>query len=480
MYRFMKWRPAKQQDTHVVNDDSASNQSFAWSVEIIDLCLGGGCQLAAQTLPHTGFHRQQTSARGYTNQLSTVLMLVRAALIAAIAAVHSFSKLAHATSLSSIQESDGGFTAGAWRMLNASNYMIDSPCERQQWNITQDSASAVWLHFSSVDLAAGAHLFVSSMNGSKALSVASPSTDVTTTPISGSGVVVQFVPPSEGCTASSTSTMTLNSVGYSYSEDSQVENEEREICGAVDTMKNAVCFSSGSDEDKAMVTKAKAVMRTQRTRDDNAIVTCTAWLWGNQGHIISNNHCFSGQEMVDAAKFQFDVQTASCSDTCTFATCPIGKTLVGKDNVKFIKSDAALDYSLLQITSDAASYVSTYGYLQVRNSAPSQEEEIYIPEQPKGGAKKIAKTDNDDDSEAATVLQLDYSVAVEGVTYTNLLAYAADTEEGSSGSPVISRGDNSVVGLHRIGDCDNAATRSDTLAAALQAIVSGNDGIKTA
>ncbi|RLN14259.1 hypothetical protein BBO99_00004861 [Phytophthora kernoviae] len=384
-----------------------------------------------------------------------------------------------ALTTSSSQNDDGGFATGAYISLNSSRYTITSPCELQEWNITEHSASSLWLHFSSIDLASGAQLIVSAVNGSNAQTLESQASELTTNPISGNKVVVRFVPPTKGCTPSAVSTMTLDAVGYEYSEDMQVTNEEREICGAADTMKNVVCFESGSDEEKAMVAKAKAVFRTQRTREDNAIVTCTAWLWGNQGHIISNNHCFSSQEMVDAAKFEFDVQTSGCDDDCTFATCPIGKTLAGKDNVKFIKSDATLDYSVLQITNDAASYVSSYGYLQVRASAPTQGEQIYIPQQPKGGAKKITKTDDDAGSVAATVRSLDFSVSVSGITYTDLIAYAADTEEGSSGSPVISMVDNSVVGLHRIGDCDNAATPSDKLASALQAIISGNDGYKT-
>ncbi|KAL3672733.1 hypothetical protein V7S43_002024 [Phytophthora oleae] len=405
-------------------------------------------------------------------------MFIRVAATTAcvLASLQCFSEAAGS---SSTQVTDGGFTTGAWKPLDSSSYTINSPCDRQQWNFTQDSATTMWLHFSSVNLASGSHLIVSSLNGSKALSVAS-SSGITTTPISGNGLVLQFVPPSQDCSADSNSTIVLESVGYSYSSDSTVVNEERAICGSADTMKNVVCFSSGSDEDKTMASKAKAVMRTQRTRDDNAIITCTAWLWGTQGHIISNNHCFSSQEMVDAAKFEFDVQTTGCSDDCTFATCPIGKTLAGKDNVKFIKSDATLDYSVMQITNDAASYISTYGYLQVRSTAPTKGEEIYIPQQPKGGAKKITKTQDDADSQAAVVLNLDFSVAVKGVTYSHLIAYSADTEVGSSGSPVLSRGDNSVVGLHRIGECDNAATPSDQLASALQAIVTGNDGIKTA
>ncbi|RLN93922.1 hypothetical protein BBJ28_00005352 [Nothophytophthora sp. Chile5] len=405
-----------------------------------------------------------------------MLTQISAIVATALAVAQCFAGSAVALSASSSsQEGVDGFTTAAWTPLSTANYTIASSCNAQEWNITQDKASALWLHFSSIDLASGAQLLVSALDGSASQTLESQTSGVATKPISGNGVTLQFVPPTDGCNTS-TSSMLLDAVGYENSEVTQVTNEEREICGAKDTMKNVVCFASGSDADKAMVNRAKAVMRTQRTRDDNAIVTCTAWLWGNQGHIVTNNHCFSSQEMVDAATFEFDVQTTGCDDSCTFATCPVGKTLAGKDNVKFIKADSGLDYAVLQITADAASFVSAYAYLQVRSSAPSQGEEIYIPQQPKGAAKKIAKTDNDDDSEAATVQDTDHTVTVSGVTYSHLIAYAADTDEGSSGSPVLSRADNTVVGLHRIGDCDNAATPSDQLATALRAIISDNDG----
>ncbi|KAG7400363.1 hypothetical protein PHYBOEH_006120 [Phytophthora boehmeriae] len=405
-------------------------------------------------------------------------MLTRISIVAVTAFALSQCAADTVQAVSTTQD-DGGFATGAFVSLNSSRYTIASPCEQQKWNITEHSAHSIWLHFSSIDLAPGAQLTVAAVNGSNSQTLTSQASDLTTKPIPGSKVTVSFVPPTKGCISSTVSTMALDAVGYEYSDDMDVASEERAICGAADTMKNVVCFASGTDEEKTMVAKAKAVFRTQRTREDNAIVTCTAWFWGNQGHIISNNHCFSNQEMVDAATFDFDVQTSGCGDDCTFATCPIGKALPGKGNVKFIKSDATMDYSVLQLTNDAASYVSIYGYLQVRTSAPTKGEQIYIPQQPKGGAKKITKTEDDAGSVMATVKSLDFSVAVSGVTYTDLVAYAADTEEGSSGSPVISVKDNSVVGLHRIGDCDNAATPSDKLASALQAIVSGNDGYKT-
>ncbi|RLN98807.1 hypothetical protein BBJ28_00024512 [Nothophytophthora sp. Chile5] len=191
-------------------------------------------------------------------------------------------------------------------------------------------------------------------------------------------------------------------------------------------------------------------MRTQLTRDDNAIVTCTAWLWGNQGHIVTNNQCFSSQEMVDAAKFGFDVQTTGCDDSCTFATCPIGESLIEKGNVKFIKFDPTLDYAVLQITTDAKHFLSTYGYLKIRLVAPVLGEKIYIPQHSHGKAKMIATTDDDLGSKVATIHYTDYTVVRNGTTYSHLIAYTADAVPGSSGSPVLSREDNTVVGLHRM------------------------------
>ncbi|RLN31820.1 hypothetical protein BBJ28_00027263, partial [Nothophytophthora sp. Chile5] len=223
-----------------------------------------------------------------------------------------------------------------------------------------------------------------------------------------------------------------------------------------------------------MVSKAKAVMRMQQQHDGYR-TGCTAWLWGNQGHIITNNHCISSQELVDATNFEFDVQTAGCNESCTVYTCPIGESLAGKDNVVFIQSDAALDYAVMQITADADYFVSVYGYLQIRSSAPILGEEIYIPQHPRAGPKKIAAMDNDGGSKIATIQITDHPLTSNNVT-AHLIGYMADTDHGSSGSPVLSRKDDSVVGLHRMGGCDNLATRSDQLATIFRDIVCDNDG----
>ncbi|RLN89112.1 hypothetical protein BBJ28_00015632 [Nothophytophthora sp. Chile5] len=404
-----------------------------------------------------------------------MLIEISAIVATSLAIAHCFADPNVALSASSsTQAIEEGFSTAAWTPLPTANYsIIASSCDAQEWTISHDKASALWLHFSSIDLASGAQLLVSALDGSASQTLESQTSGVTTTPISGNGVTLKFMPPTEGCN-SSTSSMLLSGMSVEYAED-----VHERICGANDTMKNVACYASESHADKMMANKAKAVMRTKRANGHNGHHSlCTAWLWGNQGHIVTNNHCISSQEMVDATHFEFDVQTASCNESCTPATCPIGESLVGKGNVVFIQSDAALDYAVMQITTDVDYFVSTYGYLRIRWSAPIVGEEIYIPQHPRGGPKKIATRDNDLGAKIAAIRNINYSVTSNGVTFSHLIGYVADRDHGSSGSPVISRGYNTVVGLHRIGECgtDNAATPSDQLAVIFLDIVSDNDG----
>ncbi|RLN93924.1 hypothetical protein BBJ28_00005351 [Nothophytophthora sp. Chile5] len=265
--------------------------------------------------------------------------------ITALAIAQCFANPDVALSVSSSsQDIEEGFSTAAWTPLSTANYTIASSCNAQEWTITQDKASALSLHFSSIDLASGAQLLVSALDGSASQTLESQTSGVTTTPISGNGVTLQFVPPTDGCNTS-TSSMLLDAMSYEFVEERQVVRVDGVTCGTKDVMENVMCYAYESHADKVMVKKAEAVMRTQRKRDNKSKFVCTAWLWGNKGHIITNNHCFSSQEMVDAAKFGFNVQTNECNVSCTSATCPIGESLVGKGNVKFIKSDPTLDYA---------------------------------------------------------------------------------------------------------------------------------------
>ncbi|KAF1323127.1 hypothetical protein FI667_g10834, partial [Globisporangium splendens] len=374
------------------------------------------------------------------------------------------------------QTTAGGYVTGNWTTLDASEYEIKA-CAPQTWNVTKKKVTSLWLRFSSID-ASGDQVVVSAANGSSPQSFDDAPDGVTTAPIAGKALKIEFRPSkdsSNGCKATGVKPkMKVDAVGFQWSKEMLVTKEN--ICGAKDTMKNAICATQGDDSQKTMYAKAKAVIRTERVREDNALVTCTAWLWGNKGHIVSNHHCFSSQDMVDKTNFQFMVETAACDGKCNPGQCPVGQTLAGKGNVQFIKSDAYLDYAVLKITNDPGSYIGKYGFLQIRFAVPTKGEEIYLPQHPYGGPKKIAMTDDDEDKATATIKDVNYQITVSGQKYSNLVGYAADTAGGSSGSPVLAKKDHAVVGLHRIGDCNNAATSSGYLAGPLLGISSDNSG----
>lgn len=386
------------------------------------------------------------------------------------APVGGAAKFTVSTENSPESPADGGYEVGSSVAVNAADYAITQPCQAQKWTITQKKASSIALQFSSVSLPQGDALVAVAQNGVE-VPVATDGGETTTSAVPGSTISLEYR-PSPSCSASAAS-FSLDSLVLRYTT---VAKEA--VCG-VNTMQNVKCFANSTlAEDAKMYQLSKAVLRTQRVREDGKIVVCTAWLWGNKGHLVTNNHCFSSQAMVDAAQFDFGVEASSCAAKCQPGSCPITRSVKGKANVKFIASDPTLDIALLQITSSAASeVVSTFGYLRILFGMPTVGEEIYIPQHPGGGARQIAKTDDDSNKSIATIKAVNAAVDVDSTTYTGLIGYSADTESGSSGSPVISRSSNLVVGLHRIGYCNNAATPSKSLLAYLVPLAKANDGL---
>lgn len=357
---------------------------------------------------------------------------------------------------------------GKWEPLDAALYKL-SACAPQSWNVTRKGASSIALRFSSADISPDDQLIVSAEDGSSPQQVGSSS--LTTLPISGSTVKLEFRPSTKGCKATGKApSFALEALGFEWPENKIINKES--VCGK-NTFKDAVCFKMQyPDEYEA----SRAVARTVFTSGNSSFL-CTVWLWGNKGHLVSNNHCFSSQQIVDTARFEFLFQASTCNQTCPLSGCPIAETLVAKGNVRFIKSDPKLDYSVLQITNNAKHYVDKYGYLQLRNGNPRLRERIYIPQHPAGKPKKIAITDDDNDSKAATITRLNQKVRTEdNITMSGLVGYQADTEGGSSGSPVILRGSNLVVALHHHGGCANTGTPSNLLYQPFRAISSTNDG----
>ncbi|RQM13722.1 hypothetical protein DD237_008212 [Peronospora effusa] len=244
-------------------------------------------------------------------------------------------------------------------------------------------------------------------------------------------------------------------------DDDNVNKES--ICGADESVE-AVCAPSATNsaEGAVMLAKSHSVARLSIIKDNGMLIAyCTGWLLGCDGHLITNQHCIGSTEDAINTKVEFFAQATSCgsSEDCdTRGGCPGS---VGVTSTTLVAVSEALDYAVvrLDINNSVADYAGLYektgGYLQLRGSGAVLEENIYIPQHPLGYGKRIAWLHNGQPGR------------VESLTVTgcrkNDVGYYVDTQEGSSGSPILATSDNKVIAMHHCGDCLNGAIPSQAI-----------------
>lgn len=239
----------------------------------------------------------------------------------------------------------------------------------------------------------------------------------------------------------------------------------RSICGDKDNSVEAKCHVTS---DPVVYQTSKAALRIQR----NGFAHCTGWLVGDEGHVLTNWHCVSSQSEADELKFEAMAEGESCETSCTSSlSCP--GTFIHSEPLTFIKTGGSIenDYTLLQLPqADRANAVAKYGFLKLRPSGPIRGERIYIPQHPRGYGKRIAMKDGDDDwAKVMRVNTGNFNGCGKGQ-----VAYKADTQGGSSGSPVIAVSDNAVIAIHHCGGCSqfaNSAVHMDVLMEGLDGLL---------
>lgn len=293
--------------------------------------------------------------------------------------------------------------------------------------------------------------------------------------------------------------------------------------GAVDEAKEAVCYRKTQPK---MYAKARAVARLMiRNEQEQALypseeveswVFCTGWLVGQGNHLITNHHCIKDAAVIGRfgkAAQNLKKRKAASPEALSNAarpwrdyTSPPDRTnrtveavvgfmaettccrevgfiknvgIVEATRVSVVTENPELDYALVRVlTNDSTvDLARRYGYLRLRATGPVDGEPIYIPQHPRGEPKEIASVK---DGKPAVVEVLPANL----MEFSALLSqesdieptvwYNADTEPGSSGSPVLSRKDNAVVALHRAGYSEtgysastglfNAGIRTDLIA----------------
>jgi len=231
-------------------------------------------------------------------------------------------------------------------------------------------------------------------------------------------------------------------VAYGYPQ-SQIDQllGLKSICGQ-DDKEPIVCYNGTS-----MYTQGRAVCRLII----GGTGSCTGWLLGCDGHVMTNNHCVGSTSDANNTDFVFNYEHTNCNGTGN-ATQNVVAT-----SSTLIKTNSGLDYTLVQLPVNPT---PTYGYLSLSSVAPIVSDRIYIVGHPGGRRKEITVvTDQGGD--------INGNAIVNQVTATGI-RYYADTEGGSSGSPVFNHASNLVVAIHNTGGCTNGSSgRSDQLIAHL-------------
>jgi hypothetical protein len=208
------------------------------------------------------------------------------------------------------------------------------------------------------------------------------------------------------------------------------------ICSA-DDKEWAKCYDGTT-----MYTRARAVARLLI----NGTGACTGWLLGSEGHLMTNNHCIASQSDASNTDYEFMAEGATCTTSCSsWLACP---GTVAATSATLIKTSSTLDYTLVLLPTNVS---STYGYLQLRNALPTVGERIYIPQHPGAKGKQLA-VNSDVDGGYCKVYSTNETPCMGG---PGDIGYYADTEGGSSGSPVLGYSDHLVVALHHCANCPN-------------------------
>ena len=221
----------------------------------------------------------------------------------------------------------------------------------------------------------------------------------------------------------------------------------RAICG-VDDKENAVCYETSHPTEYE---RGRAVARLLISGS----WLCTGWLASADNHLVTNDHCIGSA----AEALNTDYEFMSEGPYCTSPNCQLCYPGTVFSGATYVRGSTNLDYALVQINS--GNPADTYGYLLIDDRVAVVGEQIYIPQHPGGRAKEFAifSTHPSDPGGVPLVYSITRPPCIGSGYYD--VGYFADTEGGSSGSPVLATSNHKVIALHHCANCPNRGVPID-------------------
>lgn len=347
---------------------------------------------------------------------------------------------------------------GPTRIGDLSDVAVDSPAiaapagkaddAAPRWRHELSFAGATYIapHFAAMDLPAGASLRVSTPDGSRARTYERRGNQIAGSagfwgmPMPGERAVLELY----STVAVAAGAVRLDQFAHGFAAPAPLDDDtDISICGTDDSLE-AKCYATS---EPTAYGRARAVSRLHIA----GVSACTGWLVGSEGHLITNEHCINTASDAANTSFEFMAEGATCQSNCKQSgACP-GPVVA--DTSQLVKVDANLDYALVKLPVNPT---TDYGFLQLRPTGAVVGEQIYIPQHPAVWGKRIAMKAG---ALPATITTLD-APACSGTDYQDV-GYMADTQGGSSGSPVLGYSDHQVVALHHCAACPNRGVPID-------------------
>jgi len=188
---------------------------------------------------------------------------------------------------------------------------------------------------------------------------------------------------------------------------------------------------------------------------------CTGWLVAGASNstMLTNNHCFSTQNVVNTLQASFNYQYSACGGSTLAGTVNYnGGTFLKTNSEKKKGNKGGLDYTIITV---AGNPEATWGELIATRKTPVVGQAINFIQHPGGNPKDVGYYEDAAHAVrcAINTVNQTYGFAATG----SQTGYGCDSEGGSSGSPIVDVATGHVIGLHHYGGvssspCLNSAT----------------------